>query len=99
MPGAAIVHRGWLARDPGRLVALLADCAGNPAYDTMQLRQDLDRSSSCSAATTAGNCSARHRHNANGMASPLEGQPSPKLPHQQELTGPLRERRSALCGQ
>jgi hypothetical protein len=22
---------------------LLADCAGNPAYDIMQLRQDLDR--------------------------------------------------------
>jgi hypothetical protein len=43
MPGAAIVHRGWLARDPGRLVALLADCAGNPSYDTMQLRRDLDR--------------------------------------------------------
>jgi hypothetical protein len=22
---------------------LLADCAGNPSYDTMQLRRDLDR--------------------------------------------------------
>jgi hypothetical protein len=43
VPGAAIVHRGWFARDPGRLGALLADCAGNPAYDIMQLRQDLDR--------------------------------------------------------
>ena len=35
-----------------------------------------------------GNCSARHRHNANGTASPPRGKPSPKLPHQQGLIGP-----------
>jgi hypothetical protein len=34
---------GWLARDPGRLGASLADYAANPAYDTPQLRPDLDR--------------------------------------------------------
>jgi hypothetical protein len=34
---------GWLARDPGRLGASLADYVGHPAYGTTQLRQDLDR--------------------------------------------------------
>jgi hypothetical protein len=34
---------GWLARDPGRLRASLADLVGNPAYGTAQLREDLDR--------------------------------------------------------
>jgi hypothetical protein len=33
----------WLARDPRRLGASLADFAGNRAYDTRQLRTDLDR--------------------------------------------------------
>ena len=34
---------GWLARDPARLGASLAEFAGHPAYGTAQLRQDLDR--------------------------------------------------------
>jgi hypothetical protein len=34
---------GWLARDPGRLGASLADYAGHPASDVGELRQDLDR--------------------------------------------------------
>ena len=34
---------GWLARDPGRLGASLADYVGHPAYGAVQLRQDLDR--------------------------------------------------------
>ena len=34
---------GWLARDPRRLGASLEDFAGNPAYGTAQLRDDLDR--------------------------------------------------------
>jgi hypothetical protein len=34
---------GWLARDPARLGASLADYVGHPAYGTAQLRQDLDR--------------------------------------------------------
>ena len=34
---------GWLARNPGRLGASLADYVGHPAYGTTQLRQDLDR--------------------------------------------------------
>ena len=33
----------WLARDPGRLGASLADYVGHPAYGTTQLRQDPDR--------------------------------------------------------
>ena len=34
---------GWLARDPAWLGASLEDFAGHPAYDTSQLRQDLER--------------------------------------------------------
>ncbi len=34
---------GWLARDPGRLGASLADYVGHPAYGIRQLRGDLDR--------------------------------------------------------
>jgi hypothetical protein len=34
---------GWLARDPDRLGASVADYVGHPAYGTAQLRQDLDR--------------------------------------------------------
>ena len=34
---------GWLARNPGRLGASLADYVGHPAYGTTQLRQDPDR--------------------------------------------------------
>jgi len=34
---------GWLARDPGRLGASLADYVGHPAYNVGELRQDLDR--------------------------------------------------------
>ena len=33
----------WLARDPGRLGALLAEFVGHPAYNVGQLRQDLER--------------------------------------------------------
>jgi hypothetical protein len=33
----------WLARDPRRLDASLAGFAGHRAYDTRQLRTDLDR--------------------------------------------------------
>jgi hypothetical protein len=33
----------WLARDPARLAASLADFVGHPAYGTGQLRQDLER--------------------------------------------------------
>jgi hypothetical protein len=33
----------WLARDPGRLGALLEEFVGHPAYNVSQLRQDLDR--------------------------------------------------------
>ena len=33
----------WLARDPGRLAASLEAFVGHPAYDTGQLRQDLER--------------------------------------------------------
>jgi hypothetical protein len=39
----------WLARDPGRLGASLAELAGHPAYGLDELRGDLDGSSSCSA--------------------------------------------------
>ena len=34
---------GWLARDPDRLGASLEAFVGHPAYDTAQLRQDLNR--------------------------------------------------------
>ena len=34
---------GWLDRDPSRPGASLGDFAGHPAYNTCQLRQDLDR--------------------------------------------------------
>jgi hypothetical protein len=34
---------GWLARDPARLGASLADYVGHPAYNVGELRQDLDR--------------------------------------------------------
>jgi hypothetical protein len=34
---------GWLARDPGRLGASLEAFVGHPAYNTAQLRQDLNR--------------------------------------------------------
>jgi hypothetical protein len=33
----------WLARDPGRLGASLEDFVGHPAYNTGELRQDLNR--------------------------------------------------------
>jgi hypothetical protein len=33
----------WLKRDPGRLGASLEDFVGHPAYNTSQLRDDLDR--------------------------------------------------------
>jgi hypothetical protein len=33
----------WLARDPARLGASLQDFVGHPAYNTQQLREDLDR--------------------------------------------------------
>jgi hypothetical protein len=33
----------WLARDPGRLGASLAEFVGHPAYGLPQLRQDLER--------------------------------------------------------
>jgi hypothetical protein len=34
---------GWLSHDPGHLGASLASFAGNPAYGTAQLHEDLDR--------------------------------------------------------
>jgi hypothetical protein len=34
---------GWLARDPGRLGTSLEAFVGHPAYNTAQLRQDLNR--------------------------------------------------------
>src|SRR5262245_27456997 len=33
----------WLARDPARLGTSLEEFVGHPAYDTEQLRQDLER--------------------------------------------------------
>ena len=33
----------WLARDRGRLGALLEEFTGHPAYNAGELRQDLDR--------------------------------------------------------
>jgi hypothetical protein len=33
----------WLQQDPRRLGALLEDFVGHPAYNTRQLREDLDR--------------------------------------------------------
>jgi hypothetical protein len=33
----------WLARDPGRLGASLAEFVGHPAYGLPQLRDDLER--------------------------------------------------------
>jgi hypothetical protein len=33
----------WLARDPARLAASLQEFVGHPAYNTQQLREDLDR--------------------------------------------------------
>jgi hypothetical protein len=33
----------WLARDPGRLGALLEEFVGHPAYNVGELRQDLNR--------------------------------------------------------
>ena len=33
----------WLNRDPSRLGASLEDFVGHPAYNTCQLREDLDR--------------------------------------------------------
>jgi hypothetical protein len=33
----------WLERDPGRLGASLEGFVGHPAYNTSQLRADLDR--------------------------------------------------------
>jgi hypothetical protein len=33
----------WLQRDPGRLSESLEDFVGHPAYNTSQLRADLDR--------------------------------------------------------
>ena len=33
----------WLNRDPSRLGASLEDFVGHPAYNTCQLRKDLDR--------------------------------------------------------
>jgi hypothetical protein len=35
-----------------------------------------------------GNCSARHRHNANGTVFPLRGKPSSTPPHQQGSSVP-----------
>ena len=33
----------WLTRDPARLGVSLEDSADHPAYNTQQLRKDLDR--------------------------------------------------------
>jgi hypothetical protein len=33
----------WLARDPARLAASLAEFVGHPAYGITQLRDDLER--------------------------------------------------------
>ena len=33
----------WLAQDPARLGASLAEFVGHPAYDPAQLRSDLER--------------------------------------------------------
>jgi hypothetical protein len=33
----------WLARDPARLAASLAEFVGHPAYGLTQLRDDLER--------------------------------------------------------
>jgi hypothetical protein len=33
----------WLAHDPARLAASLAESVGHPAYGLPQLRQDLER--------------------------------------------------------
>jgi hypothetical protein len=33
----------WLAQDPGRLSASLAQFVGHPAYGITQLREDLER--------------------------------------------------------
>jgi hypothetical protein len=33
----------WLARDPARLAASLAEFAGHPAYGLSELRADLER--------------------------------------------------------
>jgi hypothetical protein len=33
----------WLARDPARLTASLEDFVGHPAYNVVQLREDLER--------------------------------------------------------
>jgi hypothetical protein len=48
----------WLARDPGHLAASLAQFVGHPAYGLDELRSDLERLSSSSAATMARPCSA-----------------------------------------
>jgi len=70
---------GWLARDPDRLGASLEAFVGHPAYGTAQLRQDLNRLSSCSAAKTASPCSATARQSeAMTMTSPLRGPERPR---------------------
>jgi hypothetical protein len=61
----------WLARDPACLGASLEDFVGHPAYNTQQLRKDLDPLSSCSAAATVSPCSGSRRHD----AARLPGQP------------------------
>jgi hypothetical protein len=51
----------WLARNPRRLAASLEEFVGQPAYGITQLRQDLERLPSCSAAATANSSPAHDR--------------------------------------
>jgi hypothetical protein len=80
----------WLNHDPGRLRASLEDFVGHPAYNTRQMREDLDRSISCSAAAT-GNLSSAHR--SNGMHA------GAAFPVSRGYAGPSRRQRrsSSRC--
>jgi hypothetical protein len=47
-----LAHKAWLAQPPARLAASLEEFTGHPAYGIPQLRDDLERFTSCLAAAT-----------------------------------------------
>lgn len=59
----------WLARDPDRLSASLAQFVGPPPTASANCAPTWSASSSCSAAATTGNCSAHDRRGPPGQLS------------------------------
>jgi hypothetical protein len=83
----------WLNQDLDRLSAWLEDFAGHPAYNTRQLREDLERFTFCSAAATGNPCSAHRSNRLRASAASRPAEDTPGL-HGVNVVRP----RAARCG-